>query len=138
MLDGNEVAKHNSRESCWVVISGKAYDTTEFLDEHPGGAAIILKYAGKDATEEYKPVHPTGTIEKYLDASKQLGEVKPDTIQYLSLTKPKTADQDDTGLVPLDYIINLDDFDKQAQRRLNEKSFAYYASAADDLACKVL
>jgi cytochrome b involved in lipid metabolism len=30
-LTGDDVAKHNSRESCWVIVHGKAYDVTEFL-----------------------------------------------------------------------------------------------------------
>ena len=47
MLSGLEVAEHNTRQSCWVIINEKAYDVTDFLDEHPGGAGIILKYAGK-------------------------------------------------------------------------------------------
>ena len=28
-LSGEEIAKHNSRESCWVVLHGKAYDVTD-------------------------------------------------------------------------------------------------------------
>ncbi len=28
-LSGEEIAKHDSRESCWVIIHGKAYDVTE-------------------------------------------------------------------------------------------------------------
>lgn len=61
-LTGEDVAKHNSRESCWVIIHGRAYDVTEFLPEHPGGPKVILKYAGKDATEEYEPIHPPDTL----------------------------------------------------------------------------
>lgn len=30
-LSGEEIAKHNSRESCWVIIHGKAYDVTECM-----------------------------------------------------------------------------------------------------------
>jgi len=30
-LTGDDVAKHNSAESCWVIVHGKAYDVTEFL-----------------------------------------------------------------------------------------------------------
>lgn len=30
-LKGEDVAQHNSRESCWVIVHGKAYDVTEFL-----------------------------------------------------------------------------------------------------------
>ncbi|KAF4624279.1 hypothetical protein G7Y89_g13897 [Cudoniella acicularis] len=77
-LTGQEVAKHNSRESCWVIVHGKAYDVTEFL---PGGPKIILKYAGKDATEEFEPIHPPDTLDKYLDKSKHLGDVDMGTVE---------------------------------------------------------
>jgi L-lactate dehydrogenase (cytochrome) len=30
-LSGADVAQHNSRESCWVIVHGKAYDVTDFL-----------------------------------------------------------------------------------------------------------
>ena len=36
MLQGNEVAKHDNQDDCWVIIHGKAYDVTDFLPEHPG------------------------------------------------------------------------------------------------------
>ena len=81
MLKFDEVQKHNSRESCWVVVHGNAYDVTEFLPDHPGGAGIILKYAGKDATEEYEPIHPPDTLDKFLDKSKHLGEVDMKTVE---------------------------------------------------------
>jgi cytochrome b involved in lipid metabolism len=63
-LTGQDVAKHNNKDSCWVIVHGKAYDVTEFLPEHPGGSKIILKYAGKDATEEFDPIHPPDTLDK--------------------------------------------------------------------------
>ena len=66
MLKWDEVAKHNSRESCWVVIGGQVYDVTNFIDDHPGGAKSILQYGGKDGTEEYELLHAPETIEKTL------------------------------------------------------------------------
>ncbi|CAN3359575.1 L-lactate dehydrogenase (cytochrome) [Diutina catenulata] len=71
----DEVAKHNSKSDCWVIIHGKAYDVTDFLSEHPGGSAIILKYAGQDATKAFDPVHPGDTLTKYLNKKLHLGEV---------------------------------------------------------------
>ena len=47
MLNVVEVARHNSRESCWIIIQGQVYDVTDFLDDHPAGSNIILRYAGK-------------------------------------------------------------------------------------------
>lgn len=38
---------HNKEEDCWLVISGKVYDVTEFLDEHPGGFDIVLAACGQ-------------------------------------------------------------------------------------------
>lgn len=46
VLDGAEIAKHNSPTSCWLVIHGKVYDVTNFLDQHPGGRSILLKQGG--------------------------------------------------------------------------------------------
>lgn len=48
-----EISKHNKGEDCWVIVHDKVFDVTEFLDEHPGGAAMILDFGGKDCTEAY-------------------------------------------------------------------------------------
>lgn len=49
-LDAAEVAKHNTPSSCWIVISGKVYDVTQYLEHHPGGAAILAKQGGRVRT----------------------------------------------------------------------------------------
>lgn len=45
-FSGAEVAQHDSRKSCWIVINSKVYDITSFIAQHPGGAAVLLKQAG--------------------------------------------------------------------------------------------
>jgi len=60
-----EVAKHNTKASCWVVLDGKVLDVTNFLTEHPGGELAILTFAGKDATEEFNMIHPPDVVGKY-------------------------------------------------------------------------
>ena len=133
MLDGIEVAKHNSRDSCWVIIKGKVYDVTDFLDEHPGGAAIVLQYGGKDATEEYDPVHPPGTIEKNLDSSKHLGPV--DLATVVSSNKPQEVrDLEKTEDIPLQLMMSLADLELAASKRLSRRAWTFYHSAADTLA----
>ncbi|CAL8469968.1 g9510 [Coccomyxa elongata] len=53
-----EVAAHNSQKDCWIVVKGKVYDVSSYVQEHPGGLAI-LKNAGGDATEGFHgPQHP--------------------------------------------------------------------------------
>lgn len=41
-----ECQKHTTEDSCWLVIHGKVYDVTKFLDEHPGGYDIIITNTG--------------------------------------------------------------------------------------------
>merc|ERR1719158_548710 len=71
----DEVAKHNSKSSCWVIVDGKVLDVTEFLKDHPGGELAIITFAGKDATEEFNMIHPPDVIGKYLPKEKGLGVV---------------------------------------------------------------
>lgn len=56
----SEVAKHNTRDDCWFIIDGKAYDVTSWIDKHPGGD-IMLSYAGLDATDVFEAFHDEST-----------------------------------------------------------------------------
>ncbi|KAK3709853.1 hypothetical protein LTR37_010683 [Vermiconidia calcicola] len=134
-LNGEEVAKHNSKESCWVIVHGKAYDVTEFLPEHPGGQQIILKYAGKDATEAYEPIHPPDTLDKYLDPAKHLGDVDMGTVKEEQ--KEEDPDEEDRQerirtMPGLGQCFNLMDFEAVARRVMKKTAWAYYSSGADD------
>jgi L-lactate dehydrogenase (cytochrome) len=134
-LSGAEVAKHSSKDSCWVIIHGHAYDVTQFLPEHPGGQKIILKYAGKDATEEFEPIHPPDTLDKYLDKSKHLGPVDMKTVKKEQ--KDEDPDEQDRQerirrMPALEECFNLLDFEAVAKRVMKKTAWAYYSSAADD------
>ncbi|KAJ7228304.1 FMN-dependent dehydrogenase-domain-containing protein [Mycena pura] len=134
-ISGKTVAQHNSRESCWIIVHGKVYDVTEFLDEHPGGSKIILKYAGKDATQEYDPIHPPDAITTNLPPEKHLGEVEPDTVEkvVVEITDEEKARQERMANRPsLEEVLNLHDFENISKQVMPEKAWAYYSSAADD------
>ena len=55
-----EVAEHTiakgEDKSIWIVIHDRVYDVTKFLDEHPGGKAIMIVNAGIDSTEVFEDV----------------------------------------------------------------------------------
>ncbi|KAH8670626.1 hypothetical protein BGZ61DRAFT_497756 [Ilyonectria robusta] len=40
----------SAEQPYYVTIGDAAYDVTEFLQSHPGGADLVLKYAGHDVT----------------------------------------------------------------------------------------
>ena len=100
-----------------------------------GGPKIILKYAGKDATETYAPIHPPDTLDKYLDKSKHLGEVDMSTIEKEQEEEdPDEQDrQERIKRMPiLEQCYNLMDFEAVARRVMKKTAWAYYSSGADD------
>ncbi|KAJ4375341.1 hypothetical protein N0V83_002427 [Neocucurbitaria cava] len=72
-----ETSRHNSKDSCWIILHGFVYDVTDFLDSHPGGKQTILEHAGYDATEAFEPFHSRDTLEKYLKPSFRPRVLKP-------------------------------------------------------------
>ncbi|KAJ5125902.1 hypothetical protein N7526_008079 [Penicillium atrosanguineum] len=133
VFDAAEVAKHNSAESCWVIIHDKVYDVTNFMTDHPGGSKVILRLAGKDATEEFDPVHPDGTLEENLKPEACLGTVDPSTMPQ---PEPQTSTQSKIEEIPVQNLLNMDEFEKAATAKISKKAWAYYYSAADDLITK--
>ena len=117
-----------------------------------------MKYAGKDATAAYNPVHPDDALEKNLPKEKHLGSIDADAvrkIQEAGVDRKKTRDerrmeQAKLGKPPLKRILTLQDMevrsedsllvpklmaerDKDVARDvLSYQASAYYSSAADD------
>ncbi len=108
---------------------------TEFLASHPGGSKIILKLAGRDATEEYDPIHPPGTLEDNLKPEAKLGKLDPG-----ALSKPGAGDtaeeEQKEGPPNMQSLLNLDEIEVAATKQISKKCWSYYYSAADDLISK--
>lgn len=68
-----ECSKHRSEKDCWLIIHGKVYDVTKFLDEHPGGYDIVVAASGKDGTEDFEEIGHSSTAKEML-ADYYIGE----------------------------------------------------------------
>ncbi|XP_038901262.1 cytochrome b5-like [Benincasa hispida] len=81
----DEVAKHNHQRDCWLIISGKVYDVTPFLEEHPGGDEVLLLATEKDATDDFETVghslSATEEMEKYYVGNVDMSTV-PKPVDY--------------------------------------------------------
>lgn len=36
-----ELSQHNKANDCWFVIDNVIYNPTEYLNDHPGGPAVL-------------------------------------------------------------------------------------------------
>lgn len=140
MVSIDEVRTHDHEGDCWIIIHGKAYDVTEFLDVHPGGKGIILKYAGKDATKLFDVVHPKDIV-NHLKPEKHLGDVEGEQVvqdadeveEEVPLSEEDQERKEMSLLKPdLEQVFNLLDFELVAKETMPKGGWAYYSSAADD------
>lgn len=134
-ISGSELAGHSSQDSCWLSIYGKVYDVTDFLQEHPGGAGLLLKSAGTDATSAYESIHNRDLISETLPEHALLGEIDSSTIstdQQVSDVVSIGVEEQESEFPALSSIINVDDFEQVAQKYLSPEGWAYYSSSADD------
>ncbi|NXO42068.1 CYB5B protein, partial [Locustella ochotensis] len=85
-----EVAKRNSSREAWLVIHGRVYDVTRFLEEHPGGEEVLLEQAGRDATESFEDVGHSSDAREMLKQY-YIGEVHPVSASWNPQTKTPRA-----------------------------------------------
>ena len=93
-----EVAQHNSSNSCWVIIEGNVYDVTSFLDDHPGSFVPIVELAGKDATQAFvKKPHSkkaVAMLAKFLKGTLKASEAKLTPLATEKVEVPKEVAHD--------------------------------------------
>lgn len=131
-----DVEKHNNlKTGVWVVINGQVYDLTSFITLHPGGAKIILKYAGKNASAIFNKYHAKDVFEKFLSKDAHLGPL----IGEMEEAEDITAGQEDDGRAEriankpsISKVFNISDFEYISKEILTDNAWAYYSSAADD------
>lgn len=86
-----EIERHHTRESLWIVAGGSVYDVTKLLREHPGGDGALLRRGGgtKDCTEDF--LFHGRTARQDAEAHK-IGVVDPSTkIDFEAVARRRAA-----------------------------------------------
>ncbi|KAH9300866.1 hypothetical protein KI387_012449, partial [Taxus chinensis] len=63
-----QISGHNTKDDCWFVISGKVYDVTKFLEEHPGGDEVLIESSGRDATQDFEDVGHSAAAQELMES----------------------------------------------------------------------
>ncbi|KAM5350830.1 hypothetical protein ACJ41O_007335 [Fusarium nematophilum] len=130
-----EIQRHDRPDDAWIVVNDQVYDVSDFAPEHPGGAEVIYRYAGRDASAEYNEVHGPSLISKSLDTQYHMGGLDRSTITNEWREPDRSANTEpDVASIrpPLDNIISLYDFQDVAKTTLTKKAWAYISGASND------
>ncbi len=95
---GLELATHNQASDCWLVINGKIYAVSSYINEHPGGAQEIIKYCGQDATQAFatmdkaRPKNHSQSAYSILEGY-YIGDLNAATIDFNNKIAPTSTSQ---------------------------------------------
>jgi nitrate reductase (NAD(P)H) len=95
LITMDEVAKHNTLKDIWIIINNKVYDTTDYLDVHPGGVNSILINGGADATDDFFAIHSSKAnkmLDKWYIGDLDVSSIKKmEAVQEVVRLDPKTG-----------------------------------------------
>ena len=72
----DQVRAANSAAKCWTVISGKVYNLTGFISQHPDGQAAIMSICDKDGTQAFQNQHGSQQNPNQILSGLQIGVLK--------------------------------------------------------------
>ncbi|KAJ6037473.1 hypothetical protein N7444_010178 [Penicillium canescens] len=116
-----DVAAHNTKGDTWMVIHGQVFDLTEYLQDHPGGAEVLVEVAGTDATADYEDVgHSEDAreiMQPFLVGTLKDAQqfVRPKAVRVVSPKTQEAASSSTSampaiaalgGLIPIFYVLN--------------------------------
>ena len=99
-----DVARHGDEDSCWIIMHGNVYDSTDFALSHPGGEAVIHNLAGKDATMAFENVGHSPDAEEQVKKLR-IGKLNDEEAAALAALYKSQSDAYLKFLIPVIIII---------------------------------
>ena len=94
IITQSDLSEHSSSKDCWISVHGVVMDVTKFLDEHPGGAEVIVSVSGRDCSAEFEDIGHTDSARrqgtKYIIGRLEGHEETPLRILTTSEAKQRT------------------------------------------------
>jgi len=57
-ISKDEVKKHNTADDAWIIVDGKVYDISAYVELHPGGESILNNVGDDSSDGVHGPQHP--------------------------------------------------------------------------------
>lgn len=56
-ISSTEVAKHSTKDDCYLIVKNIVYDVTTYIDKHPVGKSKIVNKCGQESTSVFAAIH---------------------------------------------------------------------------------
>ena len=90
-LSRHEVARQVDLGRLWIILDGQVVDATDFARWHPGGAGVIARLSGMDASADFKAAGHSAQAQARV-AGLVVGVIEDDTSQAQGAdTYPRTS-----------------------------------------------
>ncbi|RZC59870.1 hypothetical protein C5167_007177 [Papaver somniferum] len=93
-----EASNHNTKQDCWLILDGKVYNVTKYLDDHPGGDDVLVNATGRDAIEDFDFVGHSKSARELMETY-LMGELDPSSVPQQQQEKATTTRQHQTDQV---------------------------------------
>jgi isopentenyl diphosphate isomerase/L-lactate dehydrogenase-like FMN-dependent dehydrogenase len=102
------------------------------LSQHPGGASILVRSSGRDASHAYDDVHPPELIEEYLGVVEHKGTFRGNKSGSRPWDMETAVTPSRSNVPPVSRILSITEMEQSALAVLSDKAISYYHSATDD------
>nr|WP_163502217.1 cytochrome b5 domain-containing protein [Halomonas socia] len=117
----DELAEHDSAESCWKAIHGGVYDITDYVPNHPTEKEVILEWCGRESSEAWdnkRPGRPHSPgAERQLE-NYRIGRLVDDQGEPLEPAAAAPEQQSEAPADAVDDEVGLDEADTRLAKAL--------------------
>ena len=131
-LTRDNVRKHAAEDDAWLIIDNVVWDVTGFAEEHPGGAEIIVKSLGRDASTAYNAVHSPKMVLGYFGPSRIVGRLDEGGDLADSSSSRSQLITKNRPMTDLSTLVNLHDIERVALECLPPLARAQISAGAND------
>ncbi|KAI1301784.1 Cytochrome b5 reductase 4 [Halotydeus destructor] len=143
----DELAKHNTRNDCWMVIQERVYNVTPYMDYHPGGVDELMRGAGIDATNLFNEVHRWVNFESMLNKClvgkycpsifSSVNQKKSTSTLQIPMLAPPTIPLPKTNLQPVRITRDFVPYTLKAKDTLTRDTYLFTFGAKHEAISKV-
>ena len=103
-----DVAKNNTKTSCWTIYQDGVYNITSYISRHPGGVSAISKLCGVDGTAIFNNMHGESSSQANILAGYKIGTLYKPSVTSCEAGFFLSVNQGSCTPAPIGYFVTAE------------------------------